>query len=67
MSSLLKRINKRQAIKGTAYTPEEIDNHEYAENIWATIASCKREAQEMVRDAYDKGFWDGKEDRDYDC
>ena len=67
MSSLLKRINERQALKGRAYTPGEIDKHEDAANIWATIARCKQEAQEMVRDAYDKGFWDGKEDRDYDC
>ena len=43
---LLNRVNERLAIKGTPYTPEEIDEHENAGRIWATIAECKREAQE---------------------
>lgn len=56
---LLSRINERVALEGEPYTPKEIDEHECAERIWATIAQCKREAQELVRDAWEEGHWTG--------
>ena len=60
MTQILKRINLEQALKGRVYTPEEIDKHEDARNIWATIFECKREAQVMVSEAYDNGYWHGQ-------
>ena len=60
---LLNRVNERLAIKGTPYTPEEIDEHENAGRIWATIAECKREAQETGRQLWDDGYWAGVHDR----
>jgi hypothetical protein len=47
---LLNKVNEKVASKSTPYTPEEIDLHENAGRIWATIAQkCKREAQEEGR------------------
>lgn len=59
LMKLLNRINERAALKGEPYTPQEIDKHEDAERIWATIAQCKQEAQESVREAWDNGHWAG--------
>ena len=52
---LLNRINQRLALNGEPYTADEINNHDDANRIWATIAQCKEEAG----DAYRKGFGDG--------
>jgi hypothetical protein len=62
---LLDRAPK-SAILREPYTPEEIDEHEHSGRIWATIMECRREAQELVRAAYDRGYWDGKTDRSKD-
>lgn len=62
---LLDRVPK-SAILREPYTVEEIEDHEHSGRIWATIMECRREAQELVRAAYDRGYWDGKHDRDKD-
>lgn len=62
-SSLFKRINERLALKGRSYTSEEIDAHEDAKNIWATVALCKQDADAIVKQAYQDGYWDGVSDR----
>ena len=46
---LLNAVDSKAGAKGTPYTPKEVDAHEYSERIWATIAECKREAQELSR------------------
>ena len=52
-------------IKAEPYTSEEIDNHEYADRIWATIAQCKREAQDACEKAWSDGYWAGVHDREH--
>jgi len=52
----------KSAILRVPYTAEEIDSHEHSGRIWATIVECKREAQELVRAAYERGYWNGKQD-----
>lgn len=49
--------------KTEPYSPEEIDAQDNADRIWSTIAAIRMEAQEAVRDAYDRGYADGKFDR----
>ena len=61
---ILDSINLRLAFKGKPYTPVEIDEHESAERIWATIAECRREAQEAGQKLWDDGYWAGVHDRD---
>jgi hypothetical protein len=56
---LLNAVDSKAGEKGTPYTPKEIDAHEYSERIWATIAECKREAQELSRKTWDEGYWAG--------
>lgn len=63
---LFDHINIPQALRGKPYTPEEIDKHEYAERIWATVAECKREAQELCQQAWGDGHWKGQHDNRYD-
>lgn len=48
------------------YTVEQIDKHVDSERIWSTIQAIKLEAQEAVREAYHKGYADGKFDREVD-
>jgi hypothetical protein len=57
---LLNRINERLALKGEPYSPQEIDEHEYAERIWATIEQCKQESMVAVKEGYDIGYALGK-------
>lgn len=61
---ILSMVNVPEALRGTPYTPEEINNHEDSKRIWATIAECKREAQEACRNAWSNGYWAGRHDRD---
>lgn len=60
---LLNAVDSKAGEKGTPYTPKEIDAHEYSKRIWATIAECKREAQELSRKTWDEGYWAGVHDR----
>lgn len=52
---LLNRINNRLALKGNPYTPQEIDEHECAERIWATIEQCRQESFIAVKEGYEIG------------
>lgn len=61
---LLSQVNEMKALRVEPYTAEEIENHEYSERIWATVAECKREAQEACRNAWSNGYWAGRHDRD---
>ncbi len=53
---LLNRINERLALKGNPYTPQEIDEHECAERIWATIEQCRQESLDAIEEAYGRAF-----------
>lgn len=57
---LLNRINERLALKGKPYSPQEIDEHECAERIWATIEQCRQESLDAVQKGYDLGYAFGK-------
>ncbi len=59
---ILGRINERLALKGNPYTPQEIDEHECAERIWATIAQCKQEFDEAVDLSWKNGYEYGKDE-----
>jgi len=59
----LNRRPKPEYLKHEPYSIEELDNHEDSFRIWATISAIKDEAQEAVRDAYDRGYADGVYDR----
>ena len=53
---ILDSINLRLALKGKPYTPVEIDEHESAERIWATIAECRREAKKQDKSSGTTGI-----------
>lgn len=53
---LLNRINERLALKGKPYSPQEINEHECAERIWATIEQCKQESLDAIEKAYGRRF-----------
>lgn len=57
---LLNRINERLALKGNPYTPQEIDEHECAERIWATIQQCRQESLTAATASYEIGYAFGK-------
>ena len=61
----LSGVKSRLALKGQPYTVEEIDQHENASRIWATIAQCYREAQEEGRKLWGDGYWAGISDRNH--
>ena len=52
---LLNRVNERLALSAKPMTPVEIDEHEDAGKIWATIAVCRSEANEAVAVAFEMG------------
>ena len=56
---LLNRINERLALKGKPYSPQEIDEHECAERIWATIEQCRQESFIAVEEGYNIGYAQG--------
>ena len=57
---LLNSVNEATAKKGKPYTPDEIDGHDNAARIWATIAQCKEEAQDAYKKGYGDALWDTK-------
>ena len=57
---LLNRINNRLALKGNPYTAQEIDEHECAERIWATIEQCRQESLAAATASYEIGYAFGK-------
>ena len=57
---LLNCINERLALNGNPYTPQEIDEHECAERIWATIEQCRKESFVAVEEGYNIGYAHGK-------
>ena len=62
----MKYLNRQpppEAFRYTPYTLEEINGHLDIYKIWATIIAIKQEAQEAVREAYDRGYHDGVYDR----
>lgn len=63
MTRYLKINPHVSSYKVDPYSPEEIDAQDNAGRIWATIMAIKMEAQQAVRDAYDRGYADGKFDR----
>ena len=52
--------------RGNPFTAEEIDHHEDSKRIWATVAQCKREAQEACQSAWGDGYWKGLHANRYD-
>jgi len=57
---LLNRVNEATAAKGKPYAAEEIDKHDNAARIWATIYQCKVEAQDAYKKGYGDALWDTK-------
>ena len=53
----LAAVNDRRIKKSEPYTLEELDAHENSGRIWATIAECKREAEELSKRYWSLGFW----------
>jgi len=56
---LLSLVNERLAFKSQPYTPEEVDKHDDAGRIWATIAQCKKEADAACKQSWEDGYWLG--------
>ena len=56
---MFEQVNISAAMKGTPMSAKEIDDHENCNRIWATIVECRREAQELVRESWQLGYWDG--------
>ena len=57
---LLNSVNDKLALNGEPYTADEINNHDNAARIWATIAQCKEEAQDAYKKGYGDALWDTK-------
>jgi hypothetical protein len=57
---LINSVNESLALKGTAYTPDEIDKHDNAARIWATIAQCREEADSAYKKGFDDCLWFSK-------
>ena len=53
---LLNRVNNRSALKGKPYSPQEIDENECAERIWATIEQCRQESLDAIEEGYGRAF-----------
>jgi hypothetical protein len=61
--TLMKYLNRKPPVQSLSYKPytvDELDEHLDSYRLWATVSEIKREAQEAVRDAYDRGYTDGK-------
>jgi hypothetical protein len=65
MTRYLEAVPSTKAYTTTPMTPEEIDVQPNADAIWATILAIRLEAQSAARDAYDRGFQDGRSSNTY--
>jgi len=59
----LNAVETRQTNR-SPFSPQEIDEHEDAERIWAIIAEIKREAKDACQKSWDDGHWAGRHDKD---